>query len=483
MMTKSNTRSQSIRHIRRHFLWLLTLSFGGLVIITIILFLGLLVWVFGQAPESRNPFIPNTLHDSLQIYYHAQGSWDGVEKTFALETGGGSDLSFADQWKNVILVDEANRVLLDRGLTDTEQVGRVYPPKADDTLYSLEANGQQVGTLVYTEPLPTRPMFIIVFLLPSVGLVTCFAGALTLIIGSLLMRRVVTPLVDVIATAQEVAEGDLSVRVKVRGSSAIRSLSDSFNQMADSLERNDRERRNMLADIAHELRTPLTIMRGRLEGILDGVYPLAEDQIAPALEEVYVLDNLVEDLRLLTLAETRKLSLDCRAVNLGEIAEGTASLFEAEAEDKGIVLTTRIEPDLPPINADPQRIGQVIGNLLSNALRYTPENKGQIILTVRQVQKNIELNVQDNGPGISEEDLPHLFDRFWRGEKSRTRAEGGAGLGLTIAKQLVELHGGTIEVESKLGEGTKFRVSLPTVQTQTNHQSLDTNVSSSTWDV
>ncbi len=482
-MSNSNAHPQSIRTIRRRLLWLLTLTFGGVVMTTAVLFLILLTLIFGEAPESRNPFIPGTLHESLQIYYHAQSSWDGVEKEFSLEADSGQTLSFADQWDEAILIDEANRILLDQGRTDTGRIGQAYLPTEDDKLYPILANGTQVGTLIYTGIIPPRPAFVIVFLLPPVLGITCFAGILTFIIGFLLMRRVVTPLADVIGTAQEVAAGDLSARVQVRGSSDIRSLSDSFNQMADSLERNDRERRNMLADIAHELRTPLTIMRGRLEGILDGVYPLAEDQIAPALEEVYVLDNLVEDLRLLTLAETRKLSLDCRAVNLGEIAEGTASLFEAEAEDKGIVLTTRIEPDLPPINADPQRIGQVIGNLLSNALRYTPENKGQIILTVRQVQKNIELNVQDNGPGISEEDLPHLFDRFWRGEKSRTRAEGGAGLGLAIAKQLVELHGGTIEVESKPGEGTKFRVSLPTVQTQTNHQSLDTNVSSSTWDV
>jgi two-component system OmpR family sensor kinase/two-component system sensor histidine kinase BaeS len=460
-MTESNLHLQSIRPIRRRLLWLLAATFGGVVIITTILFLILLTLIFWEAPDSRNPFIPDTLHESLQIYYHARDSWDGVQSEFSLESESGQILSFADQWDEAILVDEANRVLLDQGRTDTERVGQIYQPPIDDNIYPILNDGQQVGALIYSGPIPPRSAFVAVFLLPPVLLVTCFAGILTFLIGLLLTRRVVTPLANVIATAQEVAGGDLSARVEVRGAGDIRALSDSFNQMADSLERNDRERRNMLADIAHELRTPLTIMRGRLEGILDGIYPMQEDQIAPALEEVYVLDNLVEDLRLLTLAETRQLSLDCREVNVGEIAKRAAGLFEAEAEDKGIMLTTKIEPDLLMVNADPQRIGQVIGNLLSNALRYTPENEGQITLTVRQVKKGIELSVEDNGPGISEEDLSHLFDRFWRAEKSRTRAEGGAGLGLAIAKQLVELHGGTIAVESKLGQGTKFWFSLP----------------------
>jgi signal transduction histidine kinase len=198
-----------------------------------------------------------------------------------------------------------------------------------------------------------------------------------------------------------------------------------------------------------------------LEGIVDGIYPAEEAQIASALEEVYVLDNLVEDLRLLTLAEARQLSLDCREVNLGEIAERTASLFEAEAVDKGVILTVQIEPDLLDINADPQRIGQVIGNLLSNALRYMPTEGGQVILTVQQTEEGVTLSVNDNGPGISTADLPHLFDRFWRGEKSRTRSSGGAGLGLTIARQLVELHGGTIGVESTPGQGARFWFRLP----------------------
>jgi signal transduction histidine kinase len=463
-MTRAAGHLTSARTIRRRLLWLLTLTFGGLLIVSTVLWLAVLIWFFGRAPASRNPFIPRDLHDSLQIYYRARGSWAGVENEFGLGTETGRQLSFANQWDSVLLLDEANRVLIDQGYVNTARVGQPYTPDRGDSVYPITAAGAPVGTLVYTGRLPTRAMFVIVFLLPPVMVVACFAGVLTLIIGLLLMRRVVTPLADVIATAQEVAAGNLSARVEVRGAGDMRSLSDSFNHMADSLERNDRERRAMLADVAHELRTPLTIMRGRLEGILDGIYPLSEEQIAPALEEVYILDKLVEDLRLLTLAEARQLALDCREIDLGEIAQRTVSLFEAEAADKGIVLTTEIEPGLPAIQADPQRIGQIIGNLLSNALRYMSDPPGQVTLAVKRHERNeqgIMVSISDTGPGIAETDRPYLFDRFWRAEKSRARTSGGAGLGLAIAKQLVELHHGTIGVESTLDQGARFWFTLP----------------------
>jgi two-component system OmpR family sensor kinase/two-component system sensor histidine kinase BaeS len=459
-MSDTNNHRQSINQIRRRLFWLLMLAFGVVISFTIILLLGLLALLVSNASSSASPFAPTTLQASFQVYYMAHRSWAGVE-ALALETDIGSQANFAGEWENVLLLDEADRVLIDRGHTNTDLIGQIYTPDIDQKIYPIHFNGSQVGTLVYVEYVPPRPIIFLAGLLPAGLVIAFFTGALTLIIGLLLMRRVVTPLAGVIATAQAVATGDLSARVQVRGPSDIRSLSDSFNRMAGSLEQNDRERRNMLADIAHELRTPLTILRGRLEGIVDGIYPAEEAQIASALEEVYVLDNLVEDLRLLTLAEARQLSLDCREVNLGEIAERTASLFEAEAVDKGVILTVQIEPDLLDINADPQRIGQVIGNLLSNALRYMPTEGGQVILTVQQTEEGVTLSVNDNGPGISTADLPHLFDRFWRGEKSRTRSSGGAGLGLTIARQLVELHGGTIGVESTPGQGARFWFRLP----------------------
>lgn len=468
-VTRAAGHLSAVRPIRRRLLGLLALAFGGLLAVTTVLWLGLLIWFFGLVPDALNPFIPRELHDGLQIYYRARGSWAGVANEMSLDSAAGRALTFADQWENVILLDEENRVLIDRGSADTARVGQVYTLDANDTSYPITAAGAPgaepvgapIGVVVYTDPLPTRPMFVVVFLLPPVVLVAGFAGVLTLILGLLLSRRVVAPLADVIATAQEVAAGNLSARVEERGAGDLRSLSDSFNQMAGSLERNDRERRNMLADVAHELRTPLTVMRGRLEGIFDGIYPLREEQVAPVLEEVYILDRLVEDLRLLALAETRQLSLDLREIDLGDLARRSASLFEAEAADKGIAIVTEVEPGLPEVQADPQRIEQVIGNLLSNALRYMPDGGGQVTLSVQRREQGVMVSITDTGPGIAAADLPHLFDRFWRADKSRARASGGAGLGLAIARQLVELHHGKIGVESAVGQGARFWFTLP----------------------
>jgi two-component system OmpR family sensor kinase/two-component system sensor histidine kinase BaeS len=273
------------------------------------------------------------------------------------------------------------------------------------------------------------------------------------------MRRFVTPLAEVIGAAGKVAAGDLSSRVSVSGPDDLRALSDSFNHMAAALELSDRERRDLLADIAHELRTPLTVIRGRLEGVVDGVYPPDEKQIVPALEETYLLERLVDDLRLLTLAETRQLQFEPRDVSLGDLAGHAIGLFAAEADEKHIGLRLENRAPQARVRVDPQRTEQVIGNLIGNALRYVPE-EGEVWLEVEQSGNTVSLQVNDNGPGVPAGDLPHLFERFWRGEKSRSRASGGAGLGLAITRQLVEAQGGSIAAETLPAGGLRVSISF-----------------------
>ena len=185
-----------------------------------------------------------------------------------------------------------------------------------------------------------------------------------------------------------------------------------------------------------------------------------EAEIAFVLEETLLIEQLVEDLRLLTLAEARELRLDCQLIDLGELAQRMAELFEPEADEKEISLTTQIEPNLPPVLADPQRIAQVIGNLVGNALRYIPSGS-RIEISVQRVKEGVALSVSDNGPGIPETELPYLFDRFWRGEKSRARSSGGAGLGLAIAKQLIEAQGGQIDAQNQAAGGLRVTFVLP----------------------
>jgi signal transduction histidine kinase len=230
--------------------------------------------------------------------------------------------------------------------------------------------------------------------------------------------------------------------------------------MAASLEQSDSERRNMLADIAHELRTPLTVMRGRLEGIVDGVYAASPEQIGPALEETYLLERLVEDLRLLTLVETRQLHFEYKELDLNDIARHVIDLFQAEADEKKISLCPQLCPSPVRAMLDPQRIEQVVGNLVSNALRYIPES-GHIQISVEKNSAQALLTISDDGPGVPAEDVANIFMRFWRGDRSRSRASGGAGLGLAIARQLVEAQGGQIFAENRPEGGLKISIQFP----------------------
>ncbi len=440
---------------------LLVQAFGAVVLLTLILLIGLVGLFIRSSALGFTGFAPPLAY-SLETYYLARGNWDGVE-ALPQNVSQPSVLFIEEEWKQGVLLDETGRVLIDHGRADTALIGQVYAAGGREPRFPLRVKGATVGTLVFERQPDNVVLGIFVGLLPPVAVISFFTGVLTLLIGLLLMQRMVTPLADVIAAAHAVAEGDLSTRVAVRGPGDLRSLSDSFNRMADALDRTDRERRNLLADVAHELRTPLTIIRGKLEGMVDGVYPADEAHVAPVLEETYVLERLVEDLRLLTLAETRQLHFEREPVDLGDLAERAADLFGAEAAEKGITITVRVEPDLAAVNADPQRVGQVIGNLLSNALRYVPE-RGQVEVAVQRSNGSVELAVSDNGPGVAESDLPHLFDRFWRSDKSRARSEGGAGLGLAIAKQLVEAQAGTITASNVPGGGLRVVFRLNATQ-------------------
>ncbi|MBA3531149.1 MAG: HAMP domain-containing protein, partial [Ardenticatenales bacterium] len=341
----------------------------------------------------------------------------------------------------------AGRVRLDQGRSATSLVGELYVGHRGDILYPLVVEEAQVGTLAIDQRAGLRPLSLSTRLLLSIAFLSFFPGILTLIIALLLAQRVVVPLAEVITAARAVAAGDLAARVEARGPDDLRDLIEIFNHMASTLEQDAQDRRAMLADIAHELRTPLTIIRGRLEGIIDGVYAADEEHVVPVLEEVYLLERLVEDLRLLTLAETHQLPLTLMPVELADLAARAVRLLEAEALEKGIAISVEVPAQVPLVEADPQRLGQVISNLLSNALRYTPVGS-QVVLSIRGKLNGVELAVSDNGPGVPEADLARIFDRFWRQERARTRAAGGAGLGLAIARHLVYVEGGTILAEN-----------------------------------
>lgn len=282
-------------------------------------------------------------------------------------------------------------------------------------------------------------------------------------VGLLTARRFTQPLSETMKAADALAQGDLSARVPVQGSREFRHFARSFNRMAETLEAADRQRRELMADVAHELRTPLAVIQGNLEGLRDGVYEATPDHLDLVLDETYKLSRLVEDLRLLTLAEAGQLTLDIQTLDVRQLLEDVRDTYAYQASEAEISLALDLSESLPSLSADPQRLGQVLGNLLTNALRHTPPG-GAVTLGAAAVpdENELQLWVSDTGEGISPDDLMRIFDRFWRADVIRSRTTGaGSGLGLAIAKSLVEAHGGRVWAESELGLGTTVTCQLP----------------------
>jgi signal transduction histidine kinase len=272
------------------------------------------------------------------------------------------------------------------------------------------------------------------------------------------LRRMSMPLDELVDASNKVAEGDYSVRVEEKGPPEIYSLMRGFNSMAERLQVNDQQRRNMLADVSHELRTPITVIQGNVEGILDGLYPADEARLKSILEETLILSRLVDDLRTLALAESGALHLKREPTNIAELIRDAVAGFEGQRKEKEIKIEMSLE-GVEDANIDPQRVREVLSNLLSNALRYTPRG-GLIYINLTEagsgLDRNVTISVEDSGPGIEPHILPHVFDRFYKSSDS-----GGMGLGLSIAKYLVEAHGGKIWAESELGKWTKISFMLP----------------------
>ena len=276
--------------------------------------------------------------------------------------------------------------------------------------------------------------------------------------------RVSRPITRLTRAAQTMASGNLDVRVQNFNVREINDLAEAFNTMASSLAAADRQRRQLTADVAHELRTPLSIIRGRLEGMQDGVYSAGPEQLAALLDETALMERLIEDLRLLALADAGQLPLYPETFSPAQLLDSVARSFAHQTEAANVNVQVTTAPNLPELWADPQRISQVLGNLVTNALRYTPSG-GTITLSawydMVAGQPQICMAVSDTGTGIAQEDLPHIFDRFWRADRSRSRTSGGAGLGLAIAKRIIDAHQGHIWAYSDPGNGTTVAFSLP----------------------
>ena len=285
-------------------------------------------------------------------------------------------------------------------------------------------------------------------------------GAVAVVLAMVFARGILRPIGALTFAAQRMEQGDLSQRVRVDSRDEIGQLAHAFNAMADGLARTDQLRRAMVTDVAHELRTPLTNLRGYLEAVRDGVTEPRPEVIDSLYEEAMLLSHLVDDLQDLTLSEAGQLTLRREPVALEGVLAAAAQAMQPRAQDKGVDMLLESESGLPLVDADPQRVGQVVRNLLANALTHTPAG-GAIHLGARHAGDVVTIDVRDTGSGIEPEHLPNVFERFYRGDASRTRATGGAGIGLAVVKQLVEAHGGEVAVISTPGTGSRFSFTLP----------------------
>jgi signal transduction histidine kinase len=424
--------------------------------------------------------------ETLVTYYENRGSWTGVWAYFqhrpgepfpesTLQPTGGHENGeeappFGDprdpRWDRrelFGLVDADGTVIIP--LLPVYRRGETVAPTVLRAGEPVEVDGERVGTILSVQRLPGLTAAELAYLRRvNRGLALAGGGAVlvALLVGVLLARTLTHPLQALTQATHRMAGGALEQTVPVTTQDEIGDLAAAFNQMSQALARATQSRRQMTADIAHELRTPLTVIAGYIESMRDGVLTATPERLGVIYAEIEHLQRLVGDLRVLSQADAGELKLNRQPVPPLDLLQQAAAAFAHQAEQKGVRLQLARNGPVPPIDIDETRMLQVLGNLLSNALRYTPAG-GQVELRAASdpAGPGVTLSVRDTGPGIAPADLPHIFNRFYRADKSRAEESGESGLGLAIAKALVEAHGGNLIAESALDQGTTFTIRLP----------------------
>ncbi len=461
-------------------LWVrLTLAFGLVILVAV----SAIAWLsvtrgrdaFRQYLSYPDPAGFSGLVDLLSEHYSVSGSWQDVafilEDPFARHMG-----PETMYWRrrgltppeinriNIIVANTSGEVVFTRPGRD---IGRQLDQDEQAAAEAIVVNGEVVGQVVVSVPPQMTPVgpWEQLFLdrLRSVLLWgALLAGGIAVVLGLGISRSLTSPLQRLAAATRALASGDLTRRVQVSGSTEVAELSRAFNEMAIALEEAEELRQNMIADVAHELRTPLSVLQGNLQAILDGVYTLDRAEIARLYDETRLLSRLVSDLHELALADAGQLDLNFSTTDLAQVLERTTDSLLPAATTQDVALILQVADELPRVRADPDRIAQILRNLLVNALRHTAAG-GSVTVSAKASQEEVDIAVADTGEGIAAEDLRHVFDRFWKSDLSRRRDDrwgNGSGLGLSIAKSLVEAHGGRVWAESELGVGSTFHFTL-----------------------
>lgn len=402
------------------------------------------------------------VHD-VQAYYLATGSLRGIDRllhgryTRAAPGKPAQSMPFA-------LAGPDGEIVVPAGKW---QRGEVVPTSALNAGLPVFIGSEQVGTVLLLNLEPARDVFAEQYLRGinrALFLGGLAATGIAVLLGAILASSLTRPLREVADASRALAQGELGQQVPVRTRDELGALAVSFNQMSEALAHATHQRRQMTADIAHDLRTPLTVLSGYLEAMEEGALPPTPERLAIMQQEVNGLKRLVEDLRTLSLADAGELPLHLQATKIADLLGQVRAAYAPQAERQGVTLAAEASPSLPAMRVDPERLRQVLGNLLSNALRHTSAGDHISLKASREEEPPADallLSIADTGTGIAPDDLPYVFDRFYRGDRARTEGQGESGLGLPIARSLVEMHRGTITVQSRPGEGTTFLIRLP----------------------
>jgi two-component system OmpR family sensor kinase/two-component system sensor histidine kinase BaeS len=473
-------------------LWVQITLASSLVVVIAVVFVAIAANYYAAVQFRRfaTRFPLERMEAALAQYYARYQSWEGVERLFAFfnhEFYGAEDRPPRFPRRGdpppppaperrpppQILANQDGIIIYDNeGQREGQQLRRREQREATPIMWQDTVVGYFFMGSPDPAALPAAAGPILHHLNQTLILAGLIAGGMGVVLGFVISRGLSAPLARLEMAARRISQGRLDERVDVGGTSEVASLARAFNEMATSLQKEQQLNRKMIADIAHELRTPISVLQGNLQAILEDVYPLEKSEIATIYDGSLVLSRLVNDLHDLTKAEAGQLSLNRQPLDLVAMVKHHAVLFGELVGGRGIRLhTTLPEPAAGGVQeivvyADPQRVQQVLHNLLSNALRHTPDGGTIGIVVEKQPSPQGEteeacLAVIDSGPGIPPEHLERVFERFWRAETSRSRDLGGSGLGLSIARQLVEAQEGRIGVESTVGQGSRFWFTLP----------------------
>jgi two-component system, OmpR family, sensor histidine kinase BaeS len=402
----------------------------------------------------------------LSDYHRTYGSWERVESVFTHSNYGqqpGAGPGPQMRRQPFALANANGHIIIPNGPFHR---GETLSAAALENGIPIAENGEVIGFLIplrgQFEGAPRELEFI--QRINRLLLYGALIGAvIALLLGVFLSRTLTRPIRELTQATHAVSEGNLSQQVPVRSNDELGELAEAFNKMSSELSRSVNSRKQMTADIAHELRTPLSLILGHAEAVHDGVLPPTHENFEIIREEATRLEHLVNDLRLLSLADAGELSIHPQTMEPERLLQDVVSTYQYQAQRKNIGLELDIGSPLSPVEVDPGRMTQVLTNILDNALRYTLEG-GRIVLSAKESKEKVELVIQDSGPGLKAEDLDRVFDRFYRTDASRQR-EGGSGLGLAIAKSIVQAHGGQVSAESAPGQGLKVIISLPKIRT------------------